>query len=163
MKALISKLVACSLLSLVATTASASTGVQLAFVEPDKFADAQSTWLPAQSLFDGLSSHLQRLAEKNLPRGQTLYIEITDIDLAGTIAYSRHFMAPLRVLRELTYPRMVLRYRLQSGDAAAPLTAVTLRDMAYLTRINPYPASDPLRFEKRMLDDWFHEVFAPPR
>ena len=31
----------------------------------------------------------------------------------------------------------------------------TVADMDYLQRINAYPTSDPRRYEKRMLDEWF--------
>lgn len=158
MKSLFSRLLLCSAFLLVSTGVQAAGKVEVTFKEPDKFADLQSTWLSDKTLLDGLSQHLQQLGTQYLPDGQVLQVEVVDVDLAGSIEYTRR-MSQIRVMRDVTSPRITLRYRLQTADAAAPMTETTLRDAAYLTRTNRYSSGDPLRYEKHMLDDWFLRAF----
>ena len=53
--------------------------------------------------------------------------------------------------------RSKLRYQLKLGDQVLASGEETVSDMDYLQRINAYPTSDPRRYEKRMLDDWFRQ------
>jgi hypothetical protein len=127
---------------------------------PEKFTDLQSSWLSNDSLLKELSAHLSTLGQKVLPDTQSLQIEVTDIDLAGSMEYHWR-LSPMRVMRDISSPHITLRWRMASADPSAAMTEVSLRDTAYLTRINHYSDGDPLRYEKQMLDDWFQRSFAP--
>lgn len=162
MKSVFFKLLLCSAVSLASLGVHAAGKVEVTFKEPDKFADLQSTWLPDQTLLDGLSQHLQQLGTRYLPDGQVLQVEIVDIDLAGSIEFTRR-MSRIRVMRDITSPRITLRYRLQTTDPATAMTEATLRDAAYLSHVNRYESGDPLRYEKHMLEDWFRHTFAPKK
>jgi hypothetical protein len=153
------KPVLCTALLLGALAANAAPQVSVSFIEPEKFTDLQSTWQGEASLLAALGEHLQKLGQKHLGATQALDLEITDIDLAGSLEYFWR-ISPLRVMRDVTSPRISLRWRLGPSDA---MTEVTLRDMAYLSRLNRYPEGDPLRYEKLMLDDWFKRTFPAPK
>ena len=142
------------ILALAAASACAGAQVDVRYIEPEKFTDMKSTWLTQENMLATLTAHLQTLGQKYLPQGQTLEIEVTDIVLAGTIEYPRNG-EPIRVMREVTSPRITLRWRLSSADRSAPMHKATLIDASYLTRINQYHEGDPLRYEKQMLEDWF--------
>jgi hypothetical protein len=60
-------------------------------------------------------------------------------------------------MREVTWPSIKLRYQLKLGDEVLAAGEETVADMDYLRRINAYQSSDPRRYEKRMLDDWFQQ------
>jgi hypothetical protein len=153
------KLLLYVVLSLGALAANAAPQVHVRFIEPEKFTDLQSTWQAEAGLLAALSEHLQKLGQEHLGATQTLDLEITDIDLAGSLEYFWR-LSPLRVMRDVTSPRINLRWRLGPDDA---MTGVTLRDMAYLSRFNRYPEGDPLRYEKLLLDDWFKRTFPAPK
>jgi hypothetical protein len=156
------KLLVGIVLSLGALVASAAAQVNVRFTEPEKFTDLQSTWQTEASLLAALGEHLKQLGQKHLGEAQVLDIEVTDIDLAGSQEYFWR-ISPLRVMRDVTSPRISLRWRLSSSDPNGPAIEVTLRDMAYLSRTNHYAEGDPLRYEKLMLDDWFRRTFAAPK
>ena len=142
------------LLSIGAGAAYAEAQVEVRYIEPEKFSAMKSTWLTQENMLATLTAHLQTLGQKYLSAGQTLQIEITDIVLAGSIEYPRNG-EPIRVMREVTPPRISLRWRVSSADKSAPMHEATLIDASYLTRINQHHDGDPLRYEKRLLEDWF--------
>jgi hypothetical protein len=139
----------------------ANTGAQLEvrYIAPESFTDMHSTWSTREDLLATLTTHLQKLGQKYLPKGQVMQIDITDIDLAGSLEYPPN-AEPVRVMRQFTPPSLTLRWRLQSAENASPLQDVTLRDLNYQININEYSRGDSLRYEKQMLDDWFKRSFA---
>jgi len=60
-------------------------------------------------------------------------------------------------MRTVTWPSIKLRYVLKQGEQVLAGGEETVSDMAYLDHINSYPSSDPLRYDKRMLDRWFQQ------
>ncbi len=155
-------LVLCSTLALGALTAHAAAEVEIRFIEPEKFTDVRHNSLSEEALFATLTQHLQTLGQKYLGDAEKLEIEVTDIDLAGRIEYPPRAQ-PVRVLRNVTGPRITLRWRRASADQGAPMQEVTLHDTAYLARINHYDEGDPLRYEKLMLETWFRGAFVPAK
>ncbi len=59
------------------------------------------------------------------------------------------------MVRDITWPRMTLRYTLSRGDQVLASGEDRLVDMNFMMSVNIYASSDPLRYEKAMLDDWF--------
>jgi len=88
-------------------------------------------------------------------------IEITDIDRAGRYEPglgSR--MDSIRIMRNIDSPSM--RLSLRRYDASGQLVDEgerKLRDMMYLNNVNVLSNTDPLRYEKRMIDDWARREF----
>jgi hypothetical protein len=155
-----------SLLALVAVTASAQTGgsVQVSFVQPSNFSDVRDSAHRTEDTLAALQRHFEVIGAQFLAAGQTLKIEVLDVDLAGEV---RHGMRAndIRVLRgRADWPRLQLRYTLESPGAAAKRGAATLADMAYLERSLPLLNNEALPYERRMLEDWFKAEFgAAPR
>ena len=137
--------------------------VSIAFAQPGTYADAgYSRALPsarerAESQRD-IAQHLQRLAEHSLAGDESLAIEVLDIDLAGRFEPLRTSSgANVRIVRDITWPRIKLRYTLTRSDQLVVSAEEELSDMNYLASVNRYWSADRLRYEKAMLDDWFEK------
>ena len=116
--------------------------------------------------FDQIPQSLQRLVDlgthlgqwsRALPDGQTLRIEVTDLDLAGEIRpFSWH---DARVLRGgADWPQMSLRYTLQADGRTLKSGEARLSDLGYSFARR----SESLGYEKAMIDRWFRQEFSAP-
>jgi hypothetical protein len=109
-----------------------------------------------------LTEHFERLG-KDLPPGQDLRVEVLDMDLAGELRpnFRGH---EIRILRGAAdWPRMQVRYTLEANGQVVRRGEDALSDMTYLNRTPRYADGDTMRYEKRMIDDWFKEKFAAPK
>jgi hypothetical protein len=133
--------------------------VRTHFVNPEKFTDIgpYGNQREAAANCEAIARHLEHLAARSLPPGQLLEVDVLDVDLAGRIEPWRHEFSDVRVMRGVTWPSIKLRYRLMQGQVVLASGEETVADMMYLERTNTYPSSDSLRYEKRMLDDWFRK------
>ncbi len=134
--------------------------VDVKFIKPETFTDARDNLMRRDEVLATLADHLKQLGAKGLPAGQTLKIEVTDIDLAGHV-FPRT-PTEVRVLKgRADWPRIDLRYTLSEGDKVLGSGEEHLSDMNYLMN-RPYGqlASSPFPYETRMLDVWFNERFA---
>lgn len=102
-----------------------------------------------------LAEYLRARAERLLPAGHRLEVVLLDVDRAGQYEPGRDLSThDLRVVRDLYPPRIHLRFRhLDGGGAVLGQGERRLVDVAFLQRSATFD-SDPLRFEKRLLDDW---------
>jgi len=148
-------------LVLAAAAAQAAGTVQVSFVEPESFSDVRDARFDSTENLRQLKSYLEEQASRHLTDGQALTIEVLDVDLAGEIRFSQHLHNDVRVLRgRADWPRITLRYTLASVGQPARRVEQTVYDMAYLQRLNHYVGDEPLRYEKRMLDEWFDAQFG---
>ena len=155
MKPMIIKAALAGLLALGAGAASA--GVTVNFVESDKFADLPFTPWERKEVLDDLAKHFADLG-KSLPPGQDLAVEVTEIDLAGR-EYPGRSGRELRVLKGgADWPMMTLRYSLSANGQVLTSGDAKLSDMNYMGRISRYSDGDRLRYEKRMVEDWFNKT-----
>lgn len=130
----------------------------VSFVHPEKYADLPFSRWERDRVLEDLSAHFSRLAAK-LPSAQTLKVEVTDIDLAGEMRMRRG--GDVRVLNGMAdWPRITLRYTLTEGSQVVKQGEAKLTDMAYLNEANRYSSGETLRYEKKMLDDWFKTEVA---
>lgn len=143
---------------LAAGNAAAAT-VEVSFVAQDKFSDVGFPTAEQERNLKTLSTHLQRLGERGLPAGQTLKIEVTDVDLAGRVQ-----IGSTRDMRVLTggadWPRIELRYTLQADGKTLQSGEDRVSDMNYMMRSTTLRNDEPLAHEKRMLDEWFAARFG---
>lgn len=141
--------------------AQAAATVDVRYVEPDNFADiGRSSWDRERTL-KALTAHLHKLGSA-LPDGQTLRLDVTDVDLAGDIRpWGTH---ELRVLRgQADWPQISLRYTLLEGERTLKSGEVRLSDLAYMQALNGRDRpGEELAVEKRMMRRWFAETFATP-
>ena len=146
-------------LALLAAPGVQAAGVKVTFVEIERYGDAGDSLWERDANLAVLGSHLSSLGQRLLPADMTLEVEVLDVDLAGTVRPSMRG-GDLRVVKgRADFPRMTLRYSLiKDGQVQASATE-HLADLTY-TMQRAYGASDPLRYEKRMLEDWLRTRFA---
>ena len=147
-----------AMLLLVAGAAAA--GATVTYKEPQHFSDVPFAPWEREQLLKELSAHFNVLAAR-LPAGQTLAVEVTDLDLAGR-TYPNRMSAglDLRILNGgADWPHITLRYTISEGGKVLKTGEEKLYNMSYLQRQNRY-RNDTLKYEKQMLDDWFTETIA---
>lgn len=148
------------------TTAAFAGTASVTFTAPEKYTDASyahpvaSEPDRAQVLRD-VEQHLQRLATKGLAPTDTLKIEVLDIDLAGHFPPMGVGGSNLRVVTDITGPRIRLHYSLVRDDSA-PVSGgeELLSDLNFMVPSNRYSSGDRLRYEKALLDRWFEKRFG---
>jgi hypothetical protein len=146
-------------LILAAFIAPAQADVRVIFAHPEAYTDADafpnSGASAREPTMAALRQYIVRQGRQYLRPGQTLNIEITDIDLAGAYIPSRRG-ADIRVIRSITPPRIALRYTLQDGKRVISRGEDVLREQMF----QPVTSIDTLKYEKAMLDDWFRGRFS---
>lgn len=142
--------------------------VSVVFVDPGAYIDVRQFGAGRlgadQAVLRRLRTHFERLGERRLAPGQSLVLEVLQIDLAGYRRTGRTADAA-RIATEADWPSLRLHYVLSEGGVVVLDATETVADTNYLRHGGPY-ANDSLRYEKRMLDDWFQarimERRAPP-
>ncbi|MBA2961924.1 MULTISPECIES: DUF3016 domain-containing protein [Ramlibacter] len=138
--------------------------VSVTFFEPEKSTDGSSitpyaTQKSRAEVQRELERHLQRLGRRHLAADESLAVEVGDVDLAGRYEPFR-FRGSVRVVRDITWPRMGVRYTLSRAGQVVATGQEQVSDMNYLWTGQRYSGTDPFRYEKAMLDDWFEKRFA---
>lgn len=159
MKSTMTRCVLASLLALGAGTASAA--VSVSYVHPEQFYDLPfSTW-ERDDMLAQITDHFKELG-KALPQGQDLRIEVTDFDPAGRLIPNARAGRDLRVMTgRADWPRMELRYSIEQNGQVIKSGDAKLSDMNYQQSSIRISGSDPLYYEKKMIDDWFDKAIAP--
>ncbi|MET0855430.1 MAG: DUF3016 domain-containing protein [Telluria sp.] len=140
----------------------ASAAVTVAYSHPENFRDMPFSPIDRERVLQDLSEHFGKLGA-TLPPGQDLRVEVLDLDLAGRL-HPNFRGQELRILNGgADWPHMVVRYTLEANGRVLHSGEDDLRDMMYLNRINRYMDGDSLRYEKRMIDEWFMKKFTPRR
>ena len=150
-------LASASLALLCALPAAQAAGkVDVRWLEPGNFSDAERSAIDRERVTQELGSYMQKLGSL-LPDGQTLTLEVTDLDLAGELEPVG--WRELRVLRgRADWPRMVLRFTLAAEGRTLKQGEARLSDMGY--SFGPSPRHEALGYEKRMLKGWFKAEFG---
>jgi Protein of unknown function (DUF3016) len=139
--------------------AAAAGTVEVSFVQPDKFADIGRGQHDQRDALAAIERHFKSLGER-LPQGQTLKVEVSDIDLAGEMRFTRRGDEK-RILRgRADWPRMQLKYSLNQGAQTLKAGDDKLADMGYLQRISLARDHSAYAYDTRMIDDWFARTFA---
>ena len=138
----------------------ASAAVVVFFPNPAyQYTDVGTPGAEAEQTFAALAQHLQRLGDRYLPSGHSLRVEILDVDLAGDLR--RGAMREVRVVRGSSdFPRVTLRYTLESGGRTLESREEILSDSSYLWFPSKVRESESLYHEKRLLETWFKDRFA---
>lgn len=134
-------------------------GVKVSFPDAERYADAGASVAERESTQAELAAHLVALGQRLLPADMTLEVDVLEIDLAGTMLPTRR--GDLRIVRGgADWPRLTLRYTLVKDGQVQTAATERLADLAYTMNLGSRLSNDPLRYEKRLLDDWFRERFA---
>lgn len=134
--------------------------VVVSYLEPEQFTDTgRSAWDRERTLKQ-LSAHFEALGAQ-LPDGQTLRVEVTDVDLAGEIR--PWGWQDLRVMRGAAdWPTLRLRYTLQQGERTLKSGEERLSDLNYLQsswQARDRPATE-MAYERRLVRRWFESTFG---
>lgn len=146
-------------LAALAPPAHAAGRAEVRYVEPERFSDVGRDAGDRERNLAALSAQFDRLAAR-LPDGQTLRVDVLDIDLAGE--RNPLLWNDTRVLRgSADAPRATLRWSLLEGAATLRAGEDRLADLGYLfTRPRSGAHADELPYEARMLERWFDERVA---
>ena len=135
--------------------------VQVDWTDPAQFSELRFSGNRRESQrgnwVQQLAQHLQTRATAQLPASETLQVTFTDIQRAGSFEPWRGpELQDARIVREIYPPRIELTFKRM--DAQGNVIAQgerRLRDAGFMMdSASSVLNSDPLRFEKRMLDDW---------
>jgi hypothetical protein len=108
-----------------------------------------------------LAEYIRDRAAQQLPPGERLDVEILDIERAGEYEYFFGPATDIRVMRDIYPPRMRLHVRRTGADGRVIEEGERrISDIAYLTGPQPLSNTDPLRYEKRMIDRWVRRELA---
>lgn len=141
-------------------TSQGNAQVSVNYIEPERFSDLPFAPWEREEVLKDLTEHFTSLGAK-LPPGQKLRIDVQDVDLAGRMQPGRG-MRELRIIRNgAEWPRIDLRYTLESNGQVISSGDAQLRDMAFMDRLSRYADGDTLRYERRMIDDWFKNTILP--
>jgi len=157
-----SQALAACCLAAASLSATAAGTVNVNFVDPDRYIDADRGMQRERNL-DTLARHLQQLGQRELADGESLDIQVLDLDLAGRVdPFATRGAHDLRILNGgADWPRMELRYTLNRNGAPVRSGEEQLADLDYLgMQIPRFNNTQPLFYEKQMLDEWFEARFA---
>jgi len=141
--------------------------VQVSWAPIDQLSETRNNppdrgWLRPDQWMKSLGDRLRKTADRILPPGQQLQVRVDDISLAGRLEpLYRPGQRDLRVMKESYWPWMNLHFVLLAADRTAIREGdARLSDGAYLRRAVAADPNDPLRYEKRMIDEWLRAEFG---
>jgi hypothetical protein len=148
-------------LALLPIAAVAQAEVTVNFVNPEKFSDIRdNSGFSDKDVLKDIDAYLVAQFAKRLP-GRDVVVSVTDVNLAGEVEPVRGMSQWLRVMRSVTSPSMELSYEIREGGQVVQQGKARLRDMDYQNGLSSFANSDPLRYEKRMIDNWLRKEFSP--
>jgi len=110
-----------------------------------------------------LGDYMRLRADRVLPAGQQLHVNIQDITLAGSFE-PWHVHAPglddARFVKDIYPPRLKLHYTLMASDGSVLREKdVRLLDLGFMQHVGLPTDTDPLRYDKRQILDWVNHEF----
>jgi hypothetical protein len=155
------------ILALILSAAVGATGsalaagqVDVSFKPLDKLSDVGRGSLDGERNLEQLSAHFKALAPR-LADGQTLTIEVLDVDLAGELKPQRRG-GEVRVLRGgADWPSLTLQWTLNADGRTLQQGRQRVSDLNYLAHPPRGRHDVPLAYELRLIDRWFDEQVAP--
>jgi len=148
-------------LALVSATAAATGTATVRYDHPENFAETKEVRAFAPLRADSgylktLKAYIEKQAAAELQQGQTLDIVVTDVDRAGSYAPSVGSLQPVRIVEDVYPPRITLHFRLLDSQGQVLREGDRkLTDLAFMyDSPGGFSNTDPLRYEKRVIDRW---------
>lgn len=148
-----------------AAEANAAANVTVAWAPTDTLSEVKQNqtrrgWLRPEDWKKELAAELNKRAQSKLSPGQSLEVTIDDIKLAGDYEpWHGPDAQDIRFMKDIYPPRIDLHYKLVDADGRTIRERESkLRDLSYLQRVVPTD-TDPLRYDKRLIDDWIRREF----
>lgn len=143
--------------------------VQVQWGDPQQFSEIRRSHNRFESergnWVEELAAHVRKSATRQLPAGQTMDVTFTDIKRAGDFEpWNGPRLSDVRMMRDIYPPRITLSFVLR--DAAGNVVDEgqrKLTDMNYLQSNLLANNQDPLRYEKRILDEWVRKELKADR
>ena len=155
------RILAAAALAAVVFVSSAEAAVKVSFIAPERYNDRDFRFPERRNgLLKEFREIFDRLGGRYLKPGQTLEIQVLNIRLAGEYEPWRTGFDEVRILRDVTPPRVRLRYTLREGGKVLRRGEEVVSDMNYLMRSTPRLPIGRLEHEKDMLRSWFRARFA---
>lgn len=124
---------------------------------PNRFEAERGDWVQQ------LAKQFRTSATKSLQPGQTLDVTLLDVKRAGDFEPWHGPRAnDIRILRDIYPPRIQFEYTLKGSDGQVlDQGEANLRDSGFLHGSTGMQSnSDPLRYEKKLIDDWVRRDLA---
>lgn len=143
--------------------------VQVQWTDPAQFTELRSSrnrWEAERGdWIVTLAEHLRKQADKKLPEGQKLDVTITDIKRAGDYEpWHGPNLDDVRFMRDIYPPRISLQFTLTDANGQViDQGERKLVDTGYMFNSSLPSNTDPLRYEKRLLDDWLRRELQDER
>lgn len=143
--------------------------VQVQWTDPAQFTElrySRNRWDAQRGDWvEDLAEHLRKQASKQLPEGQKLEVTITDIKRAGDYEpWHGPRLDDVRIMRDIYPPRISLQFTLTDANGQViDQGERKLSDTGYLLNSSLPSNTDPLRYEKRLLNDWVRRELQSDR
>jgi hypothetical protein len=150
--------------TMAATSDKPASAIEVSFVASEKFTDVKDDHMDSdrgrEAVLEQLKEHLVTQGARYLAKGQRLQITVTDVDLAGDFEPWRGInFHDIRIVKDIYPPRVNLEFKLIDAEGKVVSEGKRqLRDLGYMTSM-AMPTSDPLRYDKEMLNDWLRQEF----
>ncbi|SFL45968.1 DUF3016 domain-containing protein [Methylorubrum salsuginis] len=160
---------AAALLAALAAPLPACAQVTVRFVAPERYTDAENRFgsgPPLRVTLAEMRRLFESLGGRVLAPGQSLDIDVLDIDLAGFDQPGANAPFGLRVVNDVTPPRFRIRYALREGRRTVLAGEEAVSDLNFLTRYARSSSGQAFFYERELLRDWFQARIAerrPPR
>ena len=124
---------------------------------PNRWEAKQGDWVVE------LGNYFSERIGRTLPAGERVEVEILDIELAGEYEWWIPRAEDVRVMRDIYPPRIHIDWQRYGADGQLIGEGQKkLYDLSYLNGPQPLNTSDPLRFEKVLIDRWVRREFGEP-
>ncbi len=139
--------------------------VEVRWTDPAQFTDIRysgNRWEAVRGTWvSDLANRFRSSAAKRLPPGQRLSVTITDIKRAGQYEpWHGPRLDDVRIVKDIYPPRISFSYTLTDAEGRTlDQGERKLVDAGFLTGGTRLNDSDPLRYEKQMIDDWVRKQF----
>ena len=153
--------IAALVLALAAALPAAAADVEVRFSAPEKFRDAGRAGADRERATAAIGDVFRTLGA-TLPQGQTLRVDVTDLDLAGTPKITPR--GDVRVLRDgFDWPRIDFAWALEADGRVLRQGVESLAGVADDRHAALRSDSSVLPRENRMLERWFAQRFDTAR
>lgn len=132
---------------------------EVIFDHPEKFTDVKDSYIPTDKGRDAILANIRAFlverTESLVPEGDRLTITFTDIDLAGDFEPWRGAQYDdVRIVKAIYPPAFKFTYSVTDPSGKVVRQgSEDIRDLSFQWRVT-IDSSDPLRYEKDILDDW---------
>lgn len=147
-------------LAAAAASASAADDVAVRYDHPENFTETREVrafapWSADSGYLDTLKRYIEKRGAAVLQPGQSLDIVVTDVDRAGSYLPSVGSPHPVRIVEEAYPPRITLRFRLLDSQGQVLREGERkLTDLGFMYDTTGMNNTDPLRYEKKVIDRW---------